>query len=177
MLRYIAFLRGINVSGQKIIKMELLRKALTDEGFPDVKTYIQSGNVVFNSNNTVPEQLIQQIEDLIEQSFGFRTDVILRRTSDIKTIVDSPLFNTLKSDESKRYYITFLKSSFTDPLALPLFSKNKDVEIIYANEMDFISVSTLYKGNYGFPNAFIEKLTGIPATTRNPNTLEKLLTI
>jgi uncharacterized protein (DUF1697 family) len=177
MLRYIAFLRGINVSGQKIIKMELLRNVLSDSGFADVKTYIQSGNVVFNSDNSDPAELIQLIEDLIEKSFGFRTDVILRKTSDIEAIVSSPLFNTLKSDLSKKYYITFLKSSFIDVLTLPLFSKNGDVEIIYSGKTTFISISTLYKGNYGFPNAFIEKLTRIPATTRNPNTLEKLLTL
>ena len=177
MLRYIAFLRGVNVSGQKIIKMELLRKALTDTGFDGVKTYIQSGNVVFYSDNSDTKQLIQQIEDLTEQSFGFRTDVILRKTSSIATIVNSLVSSNLKFEDTRKYYITFLKRSFTDSLTLPLFSKNKDVELIYADEMDFISISSLYKGNYGFPNAFIEKLTGIPATTRNPNTLEKLLTL
>ncbi len=177
MLRYIAFLRGINVSGQKIIKMELLRKVFSEAGFADVKTYIQSGNVVFNSDNSDPVEHIQLIEDLIEQSFGFRTDVILRKTSEIEAIVTSPLLNTLKSDDSKKHYITFLKTSVVEPLITPLFSKNSDVEIIYADSMDFISISTLYKGSYGFPNAFIEKLTGIPSTTRNPNTLEKILTL
>jgi hypothetical protein len=60
-------------------------------------------------------------------------------------------------------------------LTVPLFSKNKDVEVIYQTNQDFISISHPFKGSYGFPNAFIEMLTAIPATTRNPNTLMKLL--
>jgi uncharacterized protein (DUF1697 family) len=173
--RYIAFLRGINVSGQKIIKMDALRTVFSGAGYTGVKTYIQSGNILFDTEDQDSTQLIQRLENLVEKSFGFRTDFILRKLSDIENLVNSSLFSTLKPNDVKKYYITFLKSEFTEPLTLPILSRNKDVEIIYNNTLDFISVSTIYKGNYGFPNSFIEKLTGIPATTRNPNTLEKLL--
>jgi uncharacterized protein (DUF1697 family) len=175
MERYIAFLRGINVSGQKLIKMELLRKILTEAGFNDVKTYIQSGNILFNSESLDSNQLIKKLEELIELSFGFHTEVILRKLSDIELIVNLELLKSLKSDDEKKYYITFLKTEYTESIDIPLFSKNKDVEIIYQNAWDFICISRLFKGNYGFPNSFVEKLTGIPATTRNPNTLESIL--
>jgi len=175
MVRYIAFLRGINVSGQKIIKMEALRQSLTDFGFGDVKTYIQSGNILFTTEEQAANQLILNIENLIEKKFGFRTDVILRKLTDIEFIVNSAVFSNLRSDDGGKYYITFLKHAYPEPLTIPLFSKNRDVEVIYYNHMDLYSISTAYKGTYGFPNSFIEKLTGIPATTRNPNTLEKLL--
>lgn len=174
MIRYIAFLRGINVSGQKLVKMETLRQALTDSGFEDVKTYIQSGNIVLTADDQPANQLIIRIENLIEKTFGFRTDVILRKLSEVEILVNSSVFSTLRSDEGK-YYITFLKQAYTEPLIIPLFSKNRDVEIIYQNSTDLISISTAHKGIYGFPNSFIEKLTRIPATTRNPNTLEKIL--
>jgi uncharacterized protein (DUF1697 family) len=177
MERYIAFLRGINVSGQKIIKMEVLRKVFSDAGFADVVSYIQSGNVLFNSDARDSEQLILQIEELIVNSFGFRTEVILRKLTDIEAIVNTPLFVQLKSDSGNKYYITFLKEEFTNGIEVPFLSKNKDVEIIFHENNNLISISHLYKGNYGFPNSFIEKLTGIPATTRNPNTLEKILTL
>lgn len=177
MERYIAFLRGVNVSGQKILKMDILRETMSKHGFADVKTYIQSGNVLFNSEILDSSQLISRIEKLIEETFGFHADVIVRKLSEIELITNSSLFTTLKSDDEKKYYITFLQCEYTESLELPLFSKNRDVEIISHNKSDFISISTLYKGNYGFPNSFIEKLTGIPATTRNPNTLEKILKI
>lgn len=175
MVRYIAFLRGINVSGQKIIKMEALRQSFTDFGFGDVKTYIQSGNILFTTEEQPANQLILSIENLIEKKFGFRTDVILRKLTDIEFIVNSDDFSDLRSDDGGKHYITFLKHAYKEPLIIPLFSKNRDVEIIHYNHMDLYSISTAYKGIYGFPNSFIEKLTGIPATTRNPNTLEKLL--
>jgi len=175
MERYIAFLRGINVSGQKLIKMETLRKTFAKEGFAEVKTYIQSGNVIFNSVEKDTEGLIQRIEDLIENHFGFRTNVILRKHIDIESVLNSLQFSRSESGEGKKYYITFLKEENKEPLIVPLFSKNKDVEVIYQNNKDFVSISNLFKGNYGFPNAFIEKLTGIPATTRNPDTLKKIL--
>jgi uncharacterized protein (DUF1697 family) len=175
MERYIAFLRGINVSGQKIIKMEALRKAFIAEGFTDVKTYIQSGNVIFNSDEVDTERLIQKIEDMIENQFGFRTDVIIRKQIDIESVLNSLQISRLESGVDRKYYITFLKKEYNEPLIVPLFSKNMDIEVIYKNKKDFISISNLFNGSYGFPNAFIEKLTGIPATTRNPETLKKIL--
>jgi len=175
MERYIAFLRGINVSGQKILKMEALRALFSASGFTNVKTYIQSGNVIFGSDEEDTSLLILKIENLIENNFGFHADVILRRYSDIEAIVSSSNFKLMQTGEGKKFYITFLREEYPEPLTLPLFSKNKDVEIIYQNSKDLISVSTPFKGTYGFPNSFIEKLTGIPATTRNPNTLEKIL--
>lgn len=174
--RYIAFLRGINVSGQKNIKMELLRKAFADAGFSDVKTYIQSGNVIFNSERKEDFRIMTgRIEDLIWKSFGFRTDVIIRKSTDIESVINSLMSIKPESGEEKKYYITFLKEEYSKTFTEPLFSKNNDVEVIYHNQKDFVSISKLHKGVYGFPNAFIEKLTGIPATTRNPTTLGKIL--
>ncbi len=175
MERYIAFLRGINVSGQKIIRMESLRSVLTEADLTDVKTYIQSGNVVFSSDSNDVGPLILKIENEIEKAFGFHAEVILRRFTDVETLVNSTFFDLIQASAGKKHYITFLKDEYAGELALPVFSKNKDVEIISQDKMDFFSISNIYKGNYGFPNAFIEKLTGIPATTRNPNTLVKIL--
>jgi uncharacterized protein (DUF1697 family) len=177
MVRYIAFLRGINVSGQKIIKMETLRLIIAEAGFKEVKTYIQSGNLLFNSEETNTNKLIYQLEDLIEKAFGFRTDVILRKLSDIESIVKYAQNIPMKSDDEKKYYITFLKQEYPEKLEVPVYSKNKEVEIFHHDGANLFTVNTLFKGNYGFPNAFIEKLTGIPATTRNPLTLVKILKI
>jgi len=172
---YVAFLRGINVSGQKIIKMEALRQAFVKAGFADVQTYIQSGNVLFNKNGYADNELVSRIDGLIEDNFGFRTDVILRSKDEIQSVLNLLKINTRETADQQKLYITFLKNAFQGELILPLFSKHNDVEIISHNTRDFISVSHPYKGTYGFPNAFIEKLTGVPATTRNPQTLQKIL--
>lgn len=174
MIRYIAFLRGINVSGQKIIKMEALRQVFGDAGYENVKTYIQSGNILFTTSERTHADLISAIENLVEKAFGFRTDVILRKQSEIEAIIGSNVYSSLRQGE-KKFYVTLLKDSFSELLPVPVFSKNRDVEIVLHNNMDFYTISTAHKGIYGFPNHFIERLTGIPATTRNPDTLEKLL--
>jgi uncharacterized protein (DUF1697 family) len=177
MERYIAFLRGINVSGHKIIKMEVLRKAFAEAGFTDVKTYIQSGNILFNSDEQNTEVLIINIEDLVEKEFGFRTDVILRRRAEIESILNTLRLTQRESGDDQKYYITFLKEEYPQLLPVPVYSKNQDIGIIYHNSKDFISISAMFKGIYGFPNALIEKTTGIPATTRNPQTLDKILAL
>lgn len=175
MERYIAFLRGINVSGQKLIKMEALRKVLADYGLVDVQTYIQSGNVIFKSEIQDTDTLTRNLENLIEKSFGFRTDVIVRNYSEIESVLNSLELIKLQTEEDRKYYVTFVKEKFSVQIAVPFFSKNQDVEIIFHNNKDIISVSKAFKGIYGFPNSFIEKSTGIPATTRNPDTLKKIL--
>ena len=152
MEQYVAFLRGINVSGQKLIKMEALRKVLTESGFTDVKTYIQSGNLLFNSEVQDTNHLILAIENLIEKHFGFHTDVILRKQFEIENVLKSLESCRLKSDDDRKYYITFAKEEFSVQIDVPSFSKNQDVEMIYHTRKDFISVSTEYKGNFGFPN-------------------------
>lgn len=78
MKSYVALLRGINVSGQKLIKMETLRKVMEDFGFQNIKTYIQSGNILFDTTeNITPETLEKQIHDLIEAHFGFDVSVVV----------------------------------------------------------------------------------------------------
>jgi uncharacterized protein (DUF1697 family) len=99
----------------------------------------------------------------------------VRKTNDLKFILNSSPIGKLVEITDKKMYITFLKQPISQLIPLPLYSKNKDIEIVYQNSNDLISVSHEVKGTYGFPNSFIENLTKIPATTRNPNTLEKIL--
>ena len=85
---YISILRGINVSGQKKIIMTDLVKLYEDLGFTDVKTYIQSGNVVFNSTKKVSNSmLVKQIETKINEIYCFQVPVIIRTVDDLSKII------------------------------------------------------------------------------------------
>ena len=75
MQKYIALLRGVNVGGKHKLPMAALKAAMTDEGFADVSTYIQSGNVIFSSEDAVPEVLQTRISALIAARFGFTVPV------------------------------------------------------------------------------------------------------
>ena len=103
------------------MKMETLRKITEDAGFTNVRTYIQSGNLLFDSEDKDVKQLILKLEEMILKSFGFKVDVIVRKLADIESIVNSSQFSSLKSDEEKKYYITFLRNDFTEQLQIPFF--------------------------------------------------------
>lgn len=97
---YIALLRGINVGGHKRIKMADLKKALESIGLKNVQTYIQSGNVLLESEDDA-ETLTEQIEQAIETTFGFNVSVILRSAKELGQIMEScPYsFDTLQVGE------------------------------------------------------------------------------
>jgi len=98
----------------------MLRKAASEAGFGDVKTYIQSGNLIFTADESDEYHLIRRIEDLVKMRFGFRTDVIVRKRSDIESTVNLPLYDPMKADDEKKYYITFLKQENTHALEFPV---------------------------------------------------------
>ena len=105
---YISILRGINVSGQKKIIMTDLLKLYEDLGFIDVKTYIQSGNVVFNSTKKVSNALlVKQIESKINEIYGFQVPVIIRTADDLEKIIAS---NPFKAESTENLYVTFLSN-------------------------------------------------------------------
>lgn len=93
MTAYIALLRGINVGGNNIIKMEALRTALTADGFQSVSTYIQSGNVLFVSDNPNARELAEQIEMCIVSEFSVTVPaVVFSREQWTSIIAAAPLW-------------------------------------------------------------------------------------
>ena len=168
--RYVAFLRGINVGGHALIKMEDLRKLFVSLGLNNVKTYIQSGNVVFESAES--EKIItQKIERGIKTKFKQDITVFIRTMPDIEKIIAKNPFKKLPSEAKP--YVTFISEAVK--LKLPLFSANKDVEVFRMINNNLFSFSHKVKGKRGFPNTFIEKQLKIKATTRNWETVKKIL--
>ena len=95
---YIALLRGINVSGQKKIKMADLRTYLGDAGLQDVQTYIQSGNIVFKSENADKAELAQKISDEIKEAYGFDVPVLVLTADYLQSAIEQ---NTYFADVAK----------------------------------------------------------------------------
>lgn len=106
---YISVLRGINVSGQKKILMTDVKAIYEKLGFKDVKTYIQSGNVVFKSEKKLPEtEAAQKIEDAIQKKYNFHVPVIIRSLPEIKKVIESNSFLQQKDVDLKKLHVTFL---------------------------------------------------------------------
>jgi uncharacterized protein (DUF1697 family) len=174
MTTYIAFLRGINVSGHKIIKMTALAEMFTNMKFKNVKTYIASGNVLFESNEKDPSKLESKLEKEIKKTFGFDVTVFVRTREELEKIVKLNPFAKIKTDKPK-FYVLFMREKF-DKLKLPFFSEKYAVEIIGALDNNFFCAARPdVVGSGGGANLFIEKEHKIPATTRNWNTIIKIL--
>ncbi|MCZ2845162.1 MAG: DUF1697 domain-containing protein, partial [Candidatus Bathyarchaeota archaeon] len=105
MKTYISMFRGINVSGQKKIKMHELKTLYQSLDLKEVKTYIQSGNVVFRCPNTNSKELKDQIERKIKESFGFNIAVLIRTKDEFGKVIERNPF--LKKDVTK-LHVTFL---------------------------------------------------------------------
>ncbi len=111
-MRYVALLRGINVGGNTMIKMEELRKAFEALGFEHVVSYINSGNLAFDARKTGESNLVKKIEAAVEQLIGKNVQVMVREQADIERIVANNPFAG-KYQSHKEMHVLFLKSELS----------------------------------------------------------------
>ena len=173
MLTYIALFRGINVGGNHILSMQALRTLLEQLDLQNVKTYIQSGNVVFQSDETDGSHLSEKISAEIEKDHGFEPRVLLLRQEEFEQAMKSNPFPEAEA-EPKTLHIGFLASAPGHPDLEKLESIRKESErfelrgrYFYLHAPDGIGRSKLA--------ASAERLLGVPMTDRNWRTVGKLL--
>lgn len=177
MRKFIALLRGINVSGQKKIKMSDLKIIFEDLSFKKVETYIQSGNVLFFSDSINNKSLREKIENKIKDQFGYQVQVIIKTPGELNyALRNNPFLNDKKKND-ERIYFTFLSEK---PSAVNI-TKLKEVD--YSPEeysMDRDTVYLFFPNGYGkakMNNNFFEKKLNVFATTRNYKTVKALFTL
>ncbi len=174
---YVSILRGINVGGKNPVNMDDLKKRFKKLGFVDVKTYIQSGNIIFKSDSCETKSLEHQITQMLFEGFGFKIATIVMKIDFLKQIIER---NPLKNDPVREYsflHVTFLNSP-------PDFSnKQVIIEKKQAEEEIWFSERAIYiycPGGYGktkLTNNFLESKLKVVATTRNWKTTTKLFSI
>lgn len=174
---YIAILRGINVSGRHIIKMEPLKQALELLGFKKIKTYIQSGNIIFQSDLTDVTDLETKIKKMIQHNFGYDIPCLVIDINQLKNILNQ---NPLALDHLKNedfFYTTLLaEKPKTDDLASLMEKKQADEEIFLVDKVVYLYCPHGY-GKTKLTNNLIESKLKVTATTRNWRTLQELLKI
>lgn len=172
---YIALFRGINVSGQKIIKMADLKRHFEDCGFRSISTYIQSGNVVFSSNNPDQNDLVQVIRKKITEQYDFDVSVMIKTRADLIHILDSNPFMNDPEKDTARMYFTMLSSVPEAELVEKLQQYDySPEEYALLNDIVYFYSPKAY-GKAKMSNNFFEKKLKVIATTRNLRTLEKLI--
>ncbi len=175
MTKYIALLRGINVSGQKPIKMADLKSLFEDLKYKNVITYIQSGNVLFDSENSNSDTLANEIADKIKQQYGWDVPVISISSDYLKVVSENSPFINERNESTDRLYVTFLKDEPNAELAEKFKAfDNKPDEFVLKGKVLYGFVPVSY-GNTKFSNNFIENKLKTTATTRNWKTVLKLL--
>jgi uncharacterized protein (DUF1697 family) len=167
---YIVLLRGVMPVGKNKVPMAQLRQVLTDAGFKDVRTYIQSGNVILRTSMTARE-LEKNVHDLIKKYIGPDLIVIVKTESQIRRILNgNPL---KKSDMSRVFYTMFAKKPPAQKVRELLSQDCSPGEIVFSNNVAYVYIP----GNYTrsqLDNNSLEKILGTSATTRNINTMKKL---
>ncbi|MFK5982653.1 MAG: DUF1697 domain-containing protein [Flavobacteriaceae bacterium] len=171
MKTYIALLRGINVSGHKKILMTDLRTLLEKSGLQNVKTYIQSGNVIFTSSEK-KETVATIIFEAIQKKYGWEVPVLVLTSTEIKSVIDNCPFSEGKKEKS---YFILLKSNATTETVLETskLSSPKE-EFVITNSCVYIYYD-LGAGKSKLGTNFFKKKLKVKATARNFRTMAKLL--
>ncbi|MEJ2702394.1 MAG: DUF1697 domain-containing protein [Sedimentisphaerales bacterium] len=167
---YVALFRGINITGKNILPMKDLVKTLEGIGCEKVKTYIQSGNVVFQSKKGQPGRIAGEISSRILESRGFEPKVLLLGVSELQSAIENNPFSTANG---KALHLFFLDSAPDKPDLEKLTAIKADSEefklhgkVFYLYAPDGFGRSKLA--------AKVEQALGVPATARNWNTVTKL---
>ena len=170
---YIALLRGINIGGHKV-KMAKLREIFEKLGFNDVRSYINSGNIFFDTDSIDKQSLSRKIQVALRQSLGYEVPVFLRTINEIETIINQQPFENIDLAPDKRFCVTFTTKPIRTDLNFPILSSKNDMELIGANKYEVFVVWHIIKGRP--PSG---KFVGEPIpknnTTRFNHTLVKIL--
>lgn len=175
MKTFIALFRGINVGGSAVLPMKDLVGILEAFELQDIRTYIQSGNVVFRSTEGDPSRISSRISAEIRNRFGFEPQVLLMESTELEKALEANPFPDAES-EPKTLHLSFLAALPENPDLQGLENLKKDSErfalkggVFYLHAPEGIGRSKLA--------AHIEKLLGVPTTSRNWRTVTSIMAL
>lgn len=173
-MKYIAFLRGINVGGKNKIKMETLREMFAALGFENVKSYINSGNVIFEMQKTDDKKLAAKIEKAIEKEFALLIKVMVRSMSEIKEIVENNPFKG-QFENDKDLHVFFLDEELPEEKREQLLSNNNENEMFAVSNREIFCLLRVSFLDSLIGKDYIGKKLKVSATARNWRTVNKIL--
>lgn len=173
-MKYVAFLRGINVGGKNKIRMETLREVFSALGFADVKTYINSGNVVFETAETAAGELAAKIETAIEREFALKIKVIARTVAEIENVIaDNPFAGQFEND--KNLHVFFLDEELSAEKCEMLLSNNDENETYAVQNREIFCLLRVSVLDSLMGRDYIGKKLKVSATARNWRTVCKIM--
>jgi uncharacterized protein (DUF1697 family) len=175
MTTHLALLRGINVSGHNMIKMEALKTTLEAVGFLNVQTYIQSGNVFVDTEEENPAAVGFKIKQEIFKAFGHEVPIVVIGKTDLEACLKNNPFLKEAALDIKKLYVAFISTTLrSDSMNdLKMSQVKPDEASIDANRI-YIKYA-VGAGKTRFDQKYIEKKLNVTATIRNWNTVTQLL--
>jgi uncharacterized protein (DUF1697 family) len=173
---YIAFLRAINVGGSSIVRMADLREAFVTAGCRNVRSYIASGNILFESGVSNDVALVRRVRRAIADRLEMNPAIMLRTLKELEALVARDPFRKLRQDRTAKFYVAFLAERPAASVKIPLTHEKEALDVIGVTGRDaFIVSRPKPNGFYGFPNNFLEQSLGAVGTTRNWSTVSKVV--
>lgn len=171
---YIALLRAVNVSARNMVGMADLKALLEGLGLRDVRTLLQSGNVIFTSDNRSAARLERTLEESAEARFGFATDFFVRTPGEWRAMVDANPFPKEAVEDPGHLVAVLLKGPATAARVAALQKVIKGREVVRTGDRCVYAVYPDGIGHSKLTNVVIEKALGARSTARNWNTVLKL---
>jgi uncharacterized protein (DUF1697 family) len=172
-MRYIALLRGINVGGHQV-KMDQLRARFDELGLVNVRTYIQTGNAFFDTEEEDQAALTEKIEAHLRAALGYEVPTCLRTVAEVEATLARDPFKDETVTPDMRLNVVFAAGPIPTGLALPAWSPKRDMEIRAVTERDAFVVWYLLDGRAPSGN-FVETALGSKVTSRFLHTTAKIL--
>lgn len=172
---YVALLRGINVGGKNVIRMAELRSCFEADGFRDVVTYIQSGNVIFRGPASAPGPLTTRIEAMLASAFNYRAKVMLRSRRQLAAVVAGAPAGFGSQPDRYRYDTIFLRDTLTADAAMREVLLRPGVDEAWAGDGVLYFSRLISQAS----RSYLSRLVSMPVyqdmTIRNWNTTTRLL--
>ena len=179
-MRYVALLRGINVGGNNMIKMETLRAIFAALRYENVKSYVNSGNLIFDCSSphvskgvSADKQLSAMIHDAIEKEFGFDISVMVRTIAEIQEIVANNPFEG-QFESHKDVHVFFLNERLTDAQKAQLLEQGNENEKFAIFDRHVICLLKIHILDSAVGKGFIDKKLKVAATGRNWRTVQTI---
>jgi len=177
-MKYVALVRAINVGGKNLLKMDVLRALCESAGLKNVRTFLQAGNVAFESNAKKPSLIAAKIEKQLADSLKAEMKVIVLPLEELAKITKRDPFKRIERIEPQDD-VMLCVVFFTDKPArspkLPVKSPD-NLELIAVHDgAAFVVARRKQNGWFGFPNGFVEKQLAVTATTRQWSTIRKFV--
>jgi uncharacterized protein (DUF1697 family) len=175
MTRYVALLRGINVGGKNLIKMPALKAAFEANGFENVSTYIQSGNVLFDAPDAPAVQLTKGIEKMLAGAFDYVPTVVIRSRKQMGAVVARAPKEFRSQSAKYRCDVFFLKEPLTAKAAMKHVPTNPAVDTVHAGPGVIYFSRLSAKATASRVNKLVASPIYRSVTIRNWSTTKKLL--